>query len=605
MKYSYFLLTLILFLLFTGGAMAQPKSGKAARAESYMKQGDFLSAIALYDELLKEEPKNDVYLMNRGWSKLNASSFTKGAEDLLAALSLNSSCSRCYIGLAMFSLQNGFLNDALEQANYAIEAEDTASFNYFIRAQIRESRGEDLKAGLDFNKAIELNPLVADYHYGRGMYLFRLGKYEKATEDFSNAVLLSPKVAEYHFQLGYTYYMMRKLDYALIDVKKALQLNATNADYWLGKGAIEEAMGRDDSALVSYTRTVEINPDNALAYYNRAGIYYGRGQLDASCADYAACLRGLEVASFPREDMKTEAMAMLNNHCDTLSPSFYYQRGFVAMELRDYRLAIEAFDAGIVKWPYHPLLQGFRGNALLSLRNYRQAIDAYSMSLRETSEIPEDVINSYTLRSQEVNPTLYMRQMYSSIYDGMAKSYLSLGLMDSALICVDKALFLAEKVPESPLVSLRVLKATVLGASDRDDEAMRILDQVILEAPDFSPAYVIRARLLLKKAIRTGNKRVRFFYRTSEASGMFYMEKPRRFKASKTDAVILQSALTDCKTAILLNPDFAEAYFIRGQIKLYGNLNDYCNDFFQAVTLGIDDAFLLVDTPCQLPEGGE
>ena len=588
-----------LFVLATNRVIAQPNMPLERQAELYMQNGDFVTAIALYDQLLKSDPNNVLYLTNRGWSKLNASSFTQGAEDLINAVKIDNACSRCYIGLAIFSMQNGFLDDALEQASLAVKSDDTASFNYFIRAQIYEAKGENYKAGKDFNTAIEKNPLVADYYYSRGNFLFRLGKYKDAVDDFSNALLLEPKVADFHFQRGYTYYMLKQFNYAEIDIQRAVRIDSTNADYWLGLGAIQEAMGNPNSALTSYSRTAALSPMNALAYFNRANIYFEKAMLDSSCVDYERCLKALGVARYPREDMRQEAQAMLINHCDTASPAYYYQRGLMAMELKQWQVAKKILIEGAAKWPEHPLINSFLGNTYLGLKNYEAAINAYNNALKKTDETPEDVRNSYTLQSNNVNPDLYMRQLYSSVYDGLSKCYLAIDKLPEAKESVEKAIFLAEKIQDAPVLPLKLMKANVLATMGEDQLAFALLEEIIKLNPDYASAYVVRARLLLKNAIATSNKRAKFSFATAPKSGMYYLQEPSRYKKTKVDQVMVNSALGDARIAIALNPDFAEAYFVIGQIKYFSGKSDYCQDFLKAKTLGLEDALDLFGKPCQ------
>lgn len=586
------------FILSISILQAQPKLPLDRQAELYMQNGDFVTAIALYNQLIEKDSLNAVYLMNRGWAKLNASSFTQGADDLLKAATINNKCSRCFVGLAIFSMQQGWMNDALEQANMAVKTGDTASFNYFIRAQIHETKGDDYKAGLDFNRAIELNPYMADYYYSRGNFLFRMGKYEKAVDDFSSALLLEPEIADFHFQRGYTFYMMKQLNYAKIDINHAIQLDSNNADYWLGRGAIEEAQGDAQAAILSYSATIRINPYNALAYFNRANIYFELSQLDSSCKDYNRCVQALSVAKYPRQDMYGEAMAMLTNHCDTSVASYYYQRGLMALDMREYQKALDILNEGHLRWPNHPLINAFRGNALMGLKYYDFALAAYRDALQNSTEMPDDVLNSYTLKSNNVDPNVYMRQLYVSVYDGMTKCHLYMGQIDSSLNTVNKAIFLSQKIEDAPVLSLQLLKANILSTKDEDDLALKELEDIIKLNPEYASAYVIRARILMKKAIISGNKRAKFEYKIAEKSGMYYLAVPKRYKVSKVDQIIVNSALEDIRLALSINPDFAEAYFVQAEIKMLAGLSDYCQDFLKAKTLGLEDALDLLGQPC-------
>lgn len=565
-----------------------------------MQNGDFLEAINLYNDLLSTSPNNAVYLLNRGWCQMNASGFSKGSEDLLAALRIDKNCSRCYIGLAIISMNNSAFDDALEQANYAIKSEDTASFNYFIRGQIYEALGDNYKAGYDFNSAIELNPNVADYYYSRGNFLFRVQKYALAIDDFSSAILLEPLVAEYHFQRGYTYYMQKNYRFALPDIRKAVELDSNNNDFWLGKGAVEEALGRIEESKASYSKAVKLNPNNALAFFNRANLYFDEGDMDMACLDYSNCITALGKVRFPREDMLNEASMMLADHCDTSSPSYYYQRAMVAMDLNNPEKAIEISKYGLNRWPNHPLINSFLGNAYMVLGKYPEAIEAYQNALKKSDETPSDVRNSKTLAANGVNPDVYMRQLYSSVYDGLSKCYLSLNRYEEALENVNKAIFLAEKVSDSPLLSMQLLKANILSALNRDVEAKNMLDDLIVQNPEYAQAYALRSKVLLKMAIAQGNKRAKFKYAVSPESSMFYLDTPKNYKQDKIDPFLLNSATSDCNMAIALSEGYAESYLILGQIKLFSGQKDYCNDFFKAKSLGITDALLLFGNPCEV-----
>jgi len=235
----------------------------------------------------------------------------------------------------------------------------------------------------------------------------------------------------------------------------------------------------------------------------------------------------------------------------------------------------------------------------MHLKNYESAIVAYNNALKKTEETPDDVRNSYTLKSNQVDPDLYMRQLYSSIYDGLSKCYLAVGQLPEAKESVERAIFLAEKIPDAPVLPLKLMKANVLSAMGEDQLAFLLLEEIIKLNPDYASAYVVRARILLKKAIASENKRAKFSFSTAPKSGMYYLQEPSRYKKSKVDQVMINSALGDARVALALNPDFAEAYFVIGQIKYFTGLSDYCQDFLKAKTLGLDDAMELLGKPCE------
>ena len=355
-----------------------------------------------------------------------------------------------------------------------------------------------------------------------------------------------------------------------------------------------------EEAKSSYTKSIRLNPNNALAHFNRANLYFDEGDMDMACLDYSNCITALGKVRYPREDMLNEASMMVADHCDTSSPSYYYQRAMVAIDLNRPEKAVEVLKFGLQRWPNHPLINSFLGNAYMALGQYPEAIVAYQNALKKSDETPDDVRNSKTLKANNVNPDLYMRQLYSSVYDGLSKCYLSLNRYEEALEQVNKAIFLAEKLGDSPLLPMQLLKANILSALNRDNEAKSLLDNLIIQNPEYAQAYTLRARILLKMAIAHGNKRAKFKYAVSPESSMFYLDVPKNFKENKIDPFLLSSATADCNMAIALSEGFAESYLVLGQIKLFSGQKDYCNDFFKAKSLGITDALLLFGNPCKV-----
>ncbi|TNE80380.1 MAG: tetratricopeptide repeat protein [Bacteroidetes bacterium] len=593
MKHLSFLL---LFLCFSSLVQAQSEPQMALQAETYMRTGQFDQAIGLYKLLIQKNPTNYTYHLNLGWSELNHSGFTAGDAELKKALDLNSGCARCYIGLSIFELQRKKGEAALELAEKAIALDDTASFSYFIRGQVYETVGSNILAEADYNKAISLNKTVADYFYTRGSFFFRLNQFSKALSDFNDAIKLEGSLPDFYFQRGYTHYMLKDLSGAEKDISKALSIDSTSADYWLGLGAVYDEQLQLDKALAAYDKASYYNPKNTMAFYNKANIHYSRGELDRSCVEFVNAYLVLRKSGQTKGGIYDEVEGMVSNHCDTSIASFYYQRALLYQEVGELDIALRLLDLGLAKWPNHPILNTIKGNVYLQAHEFSKAEASYRLTLANTDEIPTDIRGSYILKLNEGDPSTYMRQHYMRTYEGLSKALLAQNKMDDARAQIQKAIFLGDHLEGQNTELLQVQEAHILAGAEAYDEAIALLEKLIIKNPQLAEAYVVRARISLIKAIKSKNRKARITHQAAPESGLYYF-KAERIKLGKLDNLLYQSALQDCRTALAMNQNLSEAWFILAQAEYYSN-KDFCTELLKARSAGILDALSIIENSC-------
>ncbi|MBY8962878.1 tetratricopeptide repeat protein [Flavobacterium sp. D11R37] len=152
---------------------------------------------------------------------------------------------RAYNGLNSF-------DNALENANKAIELDGQSYLAYHVRGYICHEKNEFNKAIEDYTKAIRINPKYEDAYYNRGVVWDELGELDKTIEDYTKAIGINPKHA-------YAYY------------------NRGNA--WYKKGEL-------DKAIEDYTKIIEIDSKYATAYYNRGIAFSDKGELNEAIKNY-------------------------------------------------------------------------------------------------------------------------------------------------------------------------------------------------------------------------------------------------------------------------------------------------------------------------------
>jgi Flp pilus assembly protein TadD len=147
--------------------------------------------------------------------------------------------------------------------------------DYYLRAIGKNDSGDYRGAIADFNKAISLNPKLADAYAVRGILKKnKLNDSQGALADFNKAISLDPKNA-----LAYGFRGILKEDKlndpqgALADYNKVISLDPKNAGTYTVRGILKKDKLNDpQGALADFNKAIALNPKYADAYAMR-GIF--------------------------------------------------------------------------------------------------------------------------------------------------------------------------------------------------------------------------------------------------------------------------------------------------------------------------------------------
>jgi len=90
----------------------------------------------------------------------------------------------------------------------------------------------------NYNRAIELDPSIAEAHFFRGNIYASMGNFEKAIEDCTEAIRLNPNLSVAYSIRGISYIKLGKDNEAIVDLEEALRLNPNDES---AKQALETA----------------------------------------------------------------------------------------------------------------------------------------------------------------------------------------------------------------------------------------------------------------------------------------------------------------------------------------------------------------------------
>lgn len=163
---------------------------------------------------------------------------------------------------------------------------------YAVRgSEWSQSKEQHDRAIADFDQAIELDPRLAQAHYGRGDAYRAKGDTKRAIADYDKAIGLSPKLSYAYIGRGLAHWQIADLGRAIADFDKAIALRPRVASVYFHRGNVHRVRNDNRRALADYDQAIRLNPNLEAAYINRGLVHLRLGQYERAIADYNVGLR--------------------------------------------------------------------------------------------------------------------------------------------------------------------------------------------------------------------------------------------------------------------------------------------------------------------------
>ena len=165
-----------------------------------------------------------------------------------------------YFDLGLRLLDAGEYTEAIAMFERAIKLGlgDLAAV-YLCRAEALGALGQWDAAELSVNRALAIEPYLADAYHERGKIRLARREHEGAINDFTMAIHIEPEYAAAHLSRAQAYEARRRYAEAEADLTRALKLNP-------GLKAAYEMRGRARAAQFKYDEAIA-----DLSYYLRSG----------------------------------------------------------------------------------------------------------------------------------------------------------------------------------------------------------------------------------------------------------------------------------------------------------------------------------------------
>jgi tetratricopeptide (TPR) repeat protein len=164
----------------------------------------------------------------------------------------------------------------------------------YIASAVQKYNTRNYRGSLaDLNKAIQLNPNLADAYNKRGFLKDKLQDVQGALTDYNQAIQLDPNYAiAYNNRASLKEENLQDVQGVLADLNKAIQLDPNYAPAFYNRGSLKNNRLKDvRGALADLNRAIQLDPNLAIAYDNRAILKY------KSLADKEGAIADLQQAA--------------------------------------------------------------------------------------------------------------------------------------------------------------------------------------------------------------------------------------------------------------------------------------------------------------------
>lgn len=320
--------------------------------------------ITQLGEEIEANPARASAHYNRGTLYLEAGQYVEAIADFDQAIALAPELAEAYNNRGLAHYERSELTQAVIDFDTTLQLNPDLAQAHYNRANVHFTVGEYLDAILAYDRAIELQPDYPRAFINRGSAYHIVDGYEEAIEDLTQAIALDPTIADAYFDRGLIY-ADREPDLANEDFTRATELDPTYIAAYINRGLLLLYQDEYDEAIEVFTQAIDVIPTGG-AYVNRGRARSGLGQDVEALQDMEEA-----IALAPEDAFMYLSRAIIHGQLENwldalvdfttvlrLDPTYvdaYYGRGFVYFMIGIDSLAIQDLETSIALAPDSPV----------------------------------------------------------------------------------------------------------------------------------------------------------------------------------------------------------------------------------------------------------
>jgi tetratricopeptide (TPR) repeat protein len=240
---------------------------KAAEACEFELYDD---AVTYYDKILGVNPNDASVLNAKALTLMNGSRYQEALECCERAAQYQPDLIDAWKNM-------GRCLQKLDRPDEALNCYEKALYIEPLDPEGKELKGSAL-LDLDQNEAALQSYSAAsriarnknaEYLYGKGLCLAKLGSTEESLESLNQALVIEPGHQGALHAKGTGFAVLGRDDEAVKAFDEELTIEPKSSETWFHKGEALTRLGRDREAIKSYDKALEIDPRDVHAWYNK------------------------------------------------------------------------------------------------------------------------------------------------------------------------------------------------------------------------------------------------------------------------------------------------------------------------------------------------
>lgn len=514
--------------------------------------------------------------------------YKEALEDYTRALKSNPHDRFSLINTGIVHIQLKEYNDAENVLNKLTELHPKYTQGYLVKGAMYTESGDTIKAFDNYDYAISLNKYDAQPYSMRGILYFHTQQYDSAMVDLNEAISLDPLYTGNYINRGLVRYSQNDLRGAMADYDKVIDTEPNNLIARFNRGLLRAQVGDNNNAIEDFNIVLKFEPNNYMAIYNRA-------LLRNAIADYDGAIEDMDLiiekhpefynGYYVRSQIKREKNDLKGSERD-----YNTARNLEALALKE---PDKKSDEAKTREQSDDDLDKF--NLLVVADKSEQEKSKYTNEKRgrvQNRNVSIDLEASFTLsyyeKTDEIRSRVYYSKLIQDINDSniMPKAIrltndeapLNTLLIDEHFNSINNISGkLADDSLNAKLYFARAIDFMLV--QDFQSSAQDLAKAINLD-PKFTLAYFCQA-VVYSKQLELKDYTIEYEAENKATGGV----NPKTGILNSKEQIVPTAAMLDPKKleyelilrnynkVIELNPEFAYAYFNRGNIKY--SQNDY------------------------------
>ncbi|MEO0141799.1 MAG: tetratricopeptide repeat protein [candidate division WOR-3 bacterium] len=434
----------------------------------------------------------------------NKGLYEEAIAELEKALAIDPNFLLARNNLEIILKKSGRLENKVKELAYRIESEPFDEIKTLELADTYRKLNRYSQAIIFYRKVLDFNPGSYEAHFGLGLTLKSLGKYDDALEEIKKSLEIKISPEGYRV-LGEIYFNKGAIDLAIKNFQESLLLDPDSAETHFFLGFALGEKGKHKEGREEVRKAIELNP--ALAQFepnlpieikeHKSHLDFLKEQLGVpkpSVNEYQVHYNlGL---TYRNKGLFTEARREFEDCLKIKSDDvdLYVMMGEVSIFLEKFDDALNYFERGLQLDPLQPRCANGLGIVFLKRHDYKQAQGWFEKALAWDKGLLSALNNLAVVQLVQNNLEEAIKNFTTAKDAGNEEAKYNLGVYYLKNGDYEGVL----KLFNEDTVDGNFLRGLVFAELGRDDEAVSCFNGVINRAPNYAGAYYNLGFLYMK-----------------------------------------------------------------------------------------------------------